>query len=82
MSQGLNSRAYVPFHHVVSDKTDEVGFTKDGKEQQVRYPEHMNIKTRIYYDPRHHVARITQGVDGASVVFVPLGTGEMNDVAE
>ncbi len=75
------SREYVPFHHAVSEDTDEFGFTKDGKEQRVVYPEHMNIKTRIYYDPRRHVARIVQGADGTSIVLTPLGTGEMNDVA-
>lgn len=78
------SREYVPFHHAVSEDTDEYGFTKDGKEQRVVYPEHMNIRTRIDYNPLRHKVTFEQGSDGylSAVVFTPLGTGEMNDVVK
>jgi hypothetical protein len=82
MSVAEDARRFVPFHHAVSDDTDEYGFIKDEQEQRVRYPEHVNIKTRIYYDPRRHAARLVEGADGSSIVLTPLGTGEMNDVTK
>lgn len=77
-------KQFIPFEFVVGDDVDEIGMTKDEQEQRVRYPEHMNIRTRIDYNPLHHRVTFEQGSDGylSAIVFTPLGTGEMNDVVK
>lgn len=74
-------KKFIPFEFVVSDGVDEIGITKDEQEQRVFYPEHMNIRTRIDYNPLKHKVTLERGSDGylSTIVFTPLGTGAMND---
>lgn len=81
MSNDRAAKQFIPFEFATGDDLDQHGFTKDESQQCVVYPEHMNVATRVFYDPRHHSLKVEMTADGRhSILFVPLGVGEMNDI--
>lgn len=69
-SMRLEAKSFIPFEFAPG--TDPHGFTEGEAEQQVEYPDHCNVPTRIYFDPTCHDVMLQRDSDGrTSLLMVP-----------
>jgi hypothetical protein len=74
ISMRLEAKRFIPFEPTPG--TDQHGFTEGETEQQVEYPEHCNIPTRIYFDPLKHDVMLQRDEHGRhSLLLIPKEHG-------